>query len=68
MTGEEKEKNNTTAIKINKKILNEYILQNIAHMPSSPTSPLVQENSLNRNLFSSCYNTEDSDQVTGAKW
>lgn len=30
MTGEEKRKTNTTAIKINKKILNEYILHYIA--------------------------------------
>lgn len=55
MTREEKEKNNTTAIKINKKILNEYIIQNIADMPEkkSPflTSPPVQEDTVNRNIF-----------------
>lgn len=45
MTGEEKEKNNTTAIKINKKILNEYILQNIAHMPKKQVLPHISSGS-----------------------
>lgn len=71
MGREEKEKNNTTAIRINQNILNEYVLQNIADMPKkknpSPTSPLVQENTPNRNLVPSCYNTVDSDQVTCTK-
>lgn len=72
MGTEEKEKNNTTAIRINQNILNEYVLQNIADMPKkkknpSPTSPLVQENTPNRNLVPSFYNTVDSDQVTCTK-
>lgn len=71
MTGEEKEKNNTATIEINKKSLNEYILHNISDIPEkkspSPTSPLAQESTLNRNLFPSCYNTVDSNQVAGVK-